>query len=80
MIRVLYEILEREAAIKSGTVTPLACRMKKTPMVIIPPIKIRMASQMMGPAQHLTNKKKIIDKTMAAPAAATNTIQPTYKS
>ena len=43
-------------------------------------IKIRMASQMIGPAQHLTNKKKIIYKTMAAPAAATNTIQPTYKS
>ena len=39
-----------------------------------------IANQIMGPVQHLTNKKKIIDNSIAATAAATNTIQPIYKS
>ena len=80
IIRVLYEIVDSEAVINSGTATPLASKIKKTPIVIIPPMKTAIANQIIGPAQHLTNKKKMIDNTTAAPAAATRTIQPAYKS
>jgi len=65
---------------KSGTVTPFAYKMKNTPIVIIPPINKIMANQIIGPAQHLTNRKKIIDNTIAAPAAATSTAQPVCRS
>ena len=68
--------MEREFATNSGTVTPFASKMKKTPIVIIPPTKMMMASQMIGPAQHRTNKKNMIDNTIAAPTAATSTIHP----
>lgn len=35
-----------------------------------------MANQIIGPAQHRTNKKNIIDNKIAAPTAATSTTQP----
>jgi len=51
--------------------------MKNTPIVIMPPMKTKMANQMIGPAQQRSRKKKIIERIMAATAAATKTSHPT---
>ena len=61
---------------KSVTVIPLACKMKKTPIAIIPALQMKMANQMIGPAQHLTKTKKRRERIIAATAAQTRTSQP----
>ena len=49
--------------------------MKKTPIVIIPPIAMITAIHMMNDAQILTKMKKMRERIMAAAAERASTIQ-----
>ncbi len=49
-------------------------------MVMSPALQTKMASQMMGPAQHLRKMKKNSDNIMAAAPATTKTIHPCDRS
>jgi hypothetical protein len=67
--RVLNDRVERVLEIKEGTVTPLASKMKKIPMVIIPPKKVATAIQIMTVAHYRTIQKKINEDTIVTAAA-----------